>query len=364
MSAEISESSLREQCRISCTALQWFIEQEVDSKRREIMLCDLLHKSATLPGKSRSDALARAFATSIPPRAKSLFDKCMTRPATEIREVDVAIITLKQPELHAAKIAFGLPPTEHPTREEKGFLYWEGDYPLARTGETENFVLTVVGEDRNVPCSNCVHLLLRLYRPKMIFLVGMAAGNQDKLKLGDVVVSELVIDYEGGRMEPSGFKKRPKPFNLERRLKILLTDYDPDLTKWEELFRMSLETLRGLKTKPHDLPASWKPKLNPAVILAGERLRADGVLAELRDTYHEQGITVDMESSGFAQACESESIPWLIFRGISDFGDAKTKDFAADGIPEGRKNWQPYASLAAACFARDFLANRFRTNEF
>jgi nucleoside phosphorylase len=47
--------------------------------------------------------------------------------------------------------------------------------------------------------------------------------------------------------------------------------------------------------------------------------------------------------------CDERSIPWLVFRGISDYGD-KDKD----------GSWQTVAALSAATCARKFLEIDYR----
>ena len=58
-----------------------------------------------------------------------------------------------------------------------------------------------------------------------------------------------------------------------------------------------------------------------------------------------------MEGSGFASACEEYGVPWLVFRGISDYGDRDKPLF---------QQWQTTAALSAATCAVDFLKRDYR----
>ena len=351
----------REPADSSCATLLWLIGKEEDVRKRELFLIDLLHKSSALRPNERNSVLAAGFSAFLPERSKAM---SASRPTTQepqpLIDIDVAIITLKKPELLAAKIAFGVSIDAARPRIEKAYHFYEGEFENRREmSEKYRFVLTVVGDDRNVPCSNCVRALLSVYRPKICVLVGMAAGDREKIGLGDVVVAEAVIDIAGGRAEVGGVIPRPDTFSISKAIRADLTNYDEG---WASTFQTAVTTLRVLKDFP-SISEPWIPKYKHGVILSGEQLIADGSLEALRRARHEQAIALDMESSGFAQACISEDVPWIIFRGISDFGDPESKDGAVPNDP-ARKNWQPYASLAAAWIARDFLSRRYRSDLF
>jgi nucleoside phosphorylase len=84
---------------------------------------------------------------------------------------------------------------------------------------------------------------------------------------------------------------------------------------------------------------------------AGERLIADGSLAEMR-TWDGRILAGDQEDSGFAQACDFNKTAWCVFRGISDHGD-----------PLKNKNWHFAAALTAAATAYAFIEQAYRPAE-
>lgn len=57
-----------------------------------------------------------------------------------------------------------------------------------------------------------------------------------------------------------------------------------------------------------------------------------------------------MEAGGFAKTLGDKRKQWLVFRGISDFGDPD-KDRDCD--------WQPVASLVALTMVRKFLEHSY-----
>ena len=77
---------------------------------------------------------------------------------------------------------------------------------------------------------------------------------------------------------------------------------------------------------------------------SGETVMRDGTLPDNSKLYDDKLMAVEMEGSGFAAVSELLGLNWLIFRGISDFGD-----------PEKGDRVQPNAALAAATYAYEFL---------
>ena len=79
----------------------------------------------------------------------------------------------------------------------------------------------------------------------------------------------------------------------------------------------------------------------------GEKVLRDGVLLnKLADRFDRSICAADQESYGFAEA--ARGVPWLILRGISDYGD-----------PEVRDDWKFAATAMAALCLRDFLQTSY-----
>src|SRR5688572_30001799 len=65
-----------------------------------------------------------------------------------VRKSDIGIITIKRPELMAAKIAFNISADTPPTFEAEGFRFWETQIPTSST--TLSVMITMIGEAGNV----------------------------------------------------------------------------------------------------------------------------------------------------------------------------------------------------------------------
>jgi nucleoside phosphorylase len=96
-----------------------------------------------------------------------------------------------------------------------------------------------------------------------------------------------------------------------------------------------------LNFDPSDIDVNTEYK--SGLVQAGDRLKRDGSLPQTWRTSHDKLYAVEMEGGGFAQACESDDHEWMVFRGISDFGD-----------PEKRDKKQAVAAVAAAALVRQF----------
>jgi nucleoside phosphorylase len=75
----------------------------------------------------------------------------------------------------------------------------------------------------------------------------------------------------------------------------------------------------------------------------------------MQKQYHQEVLAAEMEGSGFARACREHAVPWLVFRGISDFGDANKSKLG---------DWKATAALSAATAVVAFLKKDYRQDLF
>ncbi|MBI5674420.1 MAG: hypothetical protein HZC48_01165 [Nitrospirae bacterium] len=191
--------------------------------------------------------------------------------------------------------------------------------------------------------------------------MGMGAGLEDKVNLGDVVVATTVWDISSRRLEPDGPKKRPDPFKLGPVLSRHIEYFDPEQLRWKELLHSCMPRLAMYSEIPKVEP-SWTPSFHSNNILSGPDLVADGSIKSLIYEYDEKARLYEMEASGFASTCDELGVLWLVFKGISDFGDPNSKD-TLNGDIKLRKIWQPLASLSAATAAIKFLENNYLSRD-
>jgi nucleoside phosphorylase len=251
--------------------------------------------------------------------------------------------------LVAAKIALGIHLEKQEDQHVNGLRFWE-TLLNDSTGHPVDVVLTMIGESGNVSCAAACDRLFNTYDVGLCILIGIAAGLKNKVKLGDVVAADIVLDYENARLEPDGAKKRPRQFSPDTQIGRDLEYFNPRQHDWYDVLeRASVELGKVAYLKGRPEAAFWNPEFVSGVILSGEKLIADGSIDEKRNDYHDRIRAAEMEGRGFARMCEEHGIPWLVFRGISDYGD-----------PQKTDEWQGTSALAASTAARVFIEKGYR----
>lgn len=188
--------------------------------------------------------------------------------------------------------------------------------------------------------------------PRLQFglLVGIAGGIpslSDDMQLGDVAVAVPegnrpgVVGYDLGKASEDGtfelkhWQNSTHPF-LRSVINLIKA-------RGDSRFKRHLPSNRSEFRRPMygvlD-PDGVHPKVHYGTILSGNTVVKS---KERRDQLSRQygGIAVEMEAAGVMTR-----LPVAVIRGISDFADA-TKN----------NDWQPYAAIVAAAFAKELLLN-------
>jgi len=271
---------------------------------------------------------------------------------------DVGIVTIIPPELNMVKLALGIDQGVDPEiiGDDR---YWTTTVPSSGSRRALRVILTMVGEQRNSECAAAVTRMCSRSTIEACILIGICGGVKQKVNLGDVIVASHVIDYEGARMEVSGRKKRPETFRPTRSARH---DWMHSTAAGvQQTFSPSF--LEGLS--PSFIPEafdndSYEATIHSGGLASGEKLIVDGSMDVMRSELDQRIIGCDMESYGFAAACEAASgISWMIFRGVSDFGEPKAPD--SDPVKKG-DDWQHLASLTAATVGVNFLCENYRAS--
>ncbi|MFI1988867.1 hypothetical protein [Actinoplanes sp. NPDC020271] len=157
--------------------------------------------------------------------------------------------------------------------------------------------------------------LVERYSPGFVLLVGIAGGISDKLRIGDVVISDEIISYDARKETPDGVRRRGQAqtvaAQLGHRLNTFRTATGADLTGPD-----------GVPFRTHVGPIGSG---NAVVTDARSEIRT-----WLR-SFHDKVLAVETEAAGVAAAFHQDPGPygWLTVRGISDLADvSKPKDDA------------------------------------
>lgn len=260
--------------------------------------------------------------------------------------VDYLVVTIKQEELNATLDAFDVEPTQR-----QYLVRGVEIYTCARDGITYGIVMA--GRAGNVTSAAMIGSLIPLISFKGAVLVGMAAGNPSKKtqKIGDVVVSEMVVDYEFQRLTTEGSKLTPQPYHPPHDGVFRNAEgIETHVRGWGRKVQAELAS-RSYGAHEEDLSQESRQKLQLieptvklGVIMAGGKLIEDGSLAGLAAHISDRVRAAEMDGAGLAAACKEWGIPWVVVRGIADVGEA-----------DRPKEFQYAAAYAAAAFVRDGL---------
>jgi nucleoside phosphorylase len=200
--------------------------------------------------------------------------------------------------------------------------------------------------------------------------MGVGADPKDT-PLGCTVGAEVVIDPSQRRVvgvrpenanendsgvaaastTPGGelplLRLRPNFLKPRTAISRLLNAFNPDLVDWDFYSTLATrnarkEPMSRLITFPVEFDIRTRGQLKRGVIVGQSDLIEDGSVGRFSE-YHDRVALADMDSAGFALACESEDLDWMVWRGVADFGEI-----------DRTQNWQGAATVSAALLARSF----------
>lgn len=316
--------------------------------RRLILLADYAWRSFELPStvKGRLDGFVIDALSAGRRRPWQTLGSAApgTEPVTA-KKVDVAILTVLREEFDTAVTVFG---AESASREGTSQPFFEAVVSCAHSPEPLSVVITKAAKPMNVHAAAPLARLREYYRPVITILVGIAAGHPQKVSLGDVVVPRDVLYYEPARLTPHEVQPRPEHTEPPDQYLYGIDRYDAEAGPFG--YRMHLHFAELPSDRRPEIEAdAFRPTVftENASIASGENVLRDGrFLSELGERFDERIHGADQESYGFAES--SRGTPWLIFRGISDYGG-----------PDKPAGWKRLAAASAAHCVRDFLERTY-----
>lgn len=274
--------------------------------------------------------------------------------ANKRKKVDIGIITaLPDIELPALLKVFNIDPHAKEDESLENYRYWFSTINPLKAKKDLSVVITSIGTSGNISSYAATNALIQNFNPDLLLFVGIAAGLEEKVDLVDVVISEKIIGYEPGRLTPNGVEHRPQyehpPQHILQDVRFFTQQVDKNL--WFDLFNKLQKTLSSDQL-PSDT-TTLTPRMHLASIASGEKLFANGSLTVIRKKYDEGIRAGEMEGLGFSMASDKYKIPWIIIRGISDFGNPLTK--------EGRlkDRYHHSAANSASSWVKLFLENAY-----
>lgn len=182
-------------------------------------------------------------------------------------------------------------------KEKAGITFSIGDFLGMRVVAAESGI-------GKVNAAVCSQIMVDLFNVDCIVCCGVAGALDDRLQVGDVVVSTSVIQYDVDA-STSGYEPGYIPrMNIRE---FLADKYLIDLA-----YKCSISRLR------HN-------KVYLGKVLTGDRFVSDPDEKEkLRKTFN--GSCVEMEGGAIGHACFLNDIPFVIIRSISDTADGRAAE--------------------------------------
>ena len=260
---------------------------------------------------------------------------------------DVLVLTALDVELAAAKQAFGIAEDAEHVTTDNGIHFWKA--PVTKpSGKTASCVVACFAGAGNLDAASVTTMLLGELRPSNVMMMGIAAGLRGKCALGEVVLAERIVAYEGAALvESNKVEARPEVTRLSMRVRQDVSSYLSNRAAIESRLTQSYLAL-GIKF-PDRVKAGPVAKCvipRTVTVASGEKLLRDPEKFLTLRELHGKTEIVEMEGAGLFAACANFGKPVLMVRGISDFGDSR-KD----------NRFHQLASIAAAAVTVDYIAN-------
>jgi nucleoside phosphorylase len=256
-------------------------------------------------------------------------------------EYDIAFLcALEHPEFSAIMSALGGPKQWQPVGSPRFPHVYRESTLQTESGRTLKVVGTTATSMGLTAAAIATSHLVFQFRPRLVAMVGIAAGTRDGGKqFGDVLIADPSVDYNSGKVVfingVRGFQPDPYPIGLNPRLRSILKKYRGQ----DSLFAGIRARWKGeLPTKANHLHIGPLGAADQVIDDAGRILEIQSDWRKL--------IGVEMETYAVYRACEEAPEPkprFVSFKAVCDFAAEKTD------------SWQEYAAFTAAEFAVEFL---------
>jgi nucleoside phosphorylase len=313
----------------------------VDSgKRIERIIADLDHEFLTQPRPLAPVALRGRRASRKP------VEYAKAGP------VDIAIVTVLREEYAAVHAQLEAPRPVVPTDEFPNQHAWVISSITAPGREAPYQVVLARGQKGREGALIAARNTIDAFQPAYVLLVGIAGGLSDRLRLGDVVVSNRIYGYGYGKVDRGSFHPRSDwNYPTDPGVAITADSMDDNHPWWPESITVPAPGTHG--TTDH------RPNVVVGPVASGDQVVDDlsgpmfrEVLAAWPDL-----VAVEMESLGTFLAADdarqrARPAAFATIRGISDLprdkGTGTAGNTGEPGENEERNLWKEYAAAAAA----------------
>ena len=276
----------------------------------------------------------------------------------------------------------GMLDEEYDKRQLHTYSLGDNEYTLGRIGTHKVVITCLPAGGTTTATAAAIHMRYAFPNLKFGLMVGIGGGvpsDKNDIRLGDVVVSESVIQYDSGKFKHDGefaitHKLAPPPtallnaknevaaksevdgnrimLHLEKMYEMhprMKENYAYPGQKYDHLFKsdychqgtnIACEACDISHLVQRPKRTENQPLVYHGTIASGNAVMKDGAKRdELGEKYG--ALCFEMEAAGLMN-----DFPCLIIRGICDYADSHKND-----------GWHRYSAVAAAAYAKDLLYN-------
>lgn len=157
-------------------------------------------------------------------------------------------------------------------------------------------------------------------RPATCVLTGIAAGLQSETQIGDILVPEVVVEYEAVKTKTDGKAFQGAMPPMDGGLVAQIKAWD-GAQQWIRQWTQKRAAVAGASAK-----SMRDVELHFDVMASGDKVVADPNEAQALKTWNRKIISIEMESHGFSVACASRNVRAIVIKAVSDYADADKND--------------------------------------
>lgn len=255
-------------------------------------------------------------------------------------DYDIAILTaLRDPELEQVLNLDGN--WEEFKSNNDATLYYKGSFQ--NSSKKFKVVATCSPQMGMVASSTLCMKIIHNFRPKFIFMPGIAAGIEGDVNFGDILIADQTYDGTNGKISTNDsgqqeFNPNPTPLSLDSDLKEKVRSY---ISKSDYFFELK-KKWSGNKPST-ELKLSIGPIVSVPYVVQNKNK-----LIELKG-YQRKLIGLEMEGYGVFYSANNGFNPKpkpMLIKSVCDFGGHEKAD-----------DYQKYAAFTSAQFMYDFILN-------
>ena len=197
------------------------------------------------------------------------------------------------------------------------------NYYYATTPEGYRIVVTQLSQMGMVAAGISTTKAINYFRLKIIAMVGIAAGREGRVELGDAIVADCSWDYGSGKIElgEGGFVLSPDPryISIDPRVRAVFAGVDRELmyklrTSWNR---------KGGKSINSDTNVHVGSLPSGAAVIQTEELVSDYI-----ELHNRKMLGLDMETYAVYYAAENAPTRPLFvsIKSVSDYANSKKND--------------------------------------